>query len=62
MATMMEWLDEVKAEAQSESDEELMMVIDTLYSKVPKSAKEAKALDLMKQVYEYELQKRLWTE
>ena len=57
---MLEWLKEVKADAQRRTDSELMRGIDLLDHKKGCSKSEAKAIELMKQVYEYELQERLW--
>ena len=57
---MREWLEEVKAEAQKMTYGDLMKGIDVLDGKVAKNDREAKAIDLMKKIYEYELQKRLW--
>lgn len=62
MATLKEWCADVKASAQKMSDIELMRGIDTLDSKKPANSNQARAIELMKQIYEYELQLRLWEE
>ena len=58
--SMLKWAESVKRDAQNRTDSELMQGIDMLDKKVAKNKAEAKAISLMKGIYEYELQERLW--
>ena len=55
-----EWLKSVKSDAQRRTVDELMRAVDTLEAKVAKNEHEAKAIDLMIKIYDYEIQERLW--
>lgn len=57
-----EWCAQIKSEAQKMNYGKLMDTIDALEAKVPKNPTEARAIELMLKIYEYELQKRLWEE
>ena len=57
---MLNWLKDVKADARRRTDGELMHAIDMLDLRVPKNKSEAKAIELTKEVYWYELQERNW--
>lgn len=55
-----EWLTKMKNDAKKMTDSQLMECIDILDKKAAKNSQQTKAIELMKKVYEYELQERLW--
>lgn len=57
---MKKWLESVKDDAKQRSVDELMKAVDVLEVKVPKNESEKKAIKLMLQIYEYEIQVRMW--